>query len=73
MYNAAAISFSHLNALMSAGNVTQILDAVERGERQAAEQLLPLVYAELRRLAEQKMSHEAAGRASPVRAATRPL
>jgi RNA polymerase sigma factor (TIGR02999 family) len=46
---------------MSSGNVTLILDALERGERQAAEELLPMVYAELRRLAEQKMSHEAAG------------
>ena len=31
--------------------VTQLLDAVSRGEAQAAEQLLPLVYEELRRLA----------------------
>src|SRR5688572_29097699 len=31
--------------------VTQLLDAVTRGETQAAEQLLPLVYEELRRLA----------------------
>ncbi len=46
---------------MSSGNVTLILDALDRGEMQAAEELLPLVYAELRRLAEQKMSHEAAG------------
>ncbi len=46
---------------MSSGNITQILDALDRGERQAAEELLPLVYAELRRLAEQKMSHEVAG------------
>ena len=33
-------------------DVTQLLDAVSRGEPQAAEQLLPLVYDELRRLAE---------------------
>lgn len=46
---------------MSSGNVTRILDALDRGEHQAAEQLLPLVYAELHRLAEQKMSREAAG------------
>jgi RNA polymerase sigma factor (TIGR02999 family) len=32
-------------------DVTQLLDAVSRGEAQAAEQLLPLVYDELRRLA----------------------
>ena len=32
-------------------DVTRLLDAVERGEPQAAEELLPLVYQELRRLA----------------------
>jgi RNA polymerase sigma factor (TIGR02999 family) len=41
--------------------VTQILSAIERGEPQAAEQLLPLVYDELRRLAEQKLAHEQPG------------
>lgn len=38
--------------------VTQILGAIERGEPAAAEQLLPLVYQELRRLAAHKMSGE---------------
>ena len=41
--------------------VTQILQAVEQGDANAAEQLLPLVYQELRRLAAYKMSHEAPG------------
>jgi len=41
--------------------VTQILSAIERGDPQAAEQLLPLVYDELRRLAEQKLAHEQPG------------
>ncbi|HUE17482.1 MAG TPA: ECF-type sigma factor [Planctomycetaceae bacterium] len=41
--------------------VTQILNGLERGEVQAAEQLLPLVYEELRRLAAQKMARESAG------------
>jgi RNA polymerase sigma factor (TIGR02999 family) len=41
--------------------VTQILSAIERGDRQAAEQLLPLVYEELRRLAAQKMGQESPG------------
>ncbi|MCP5523796.1 MAG: hypothetical protein H7A46_19845 [Verrucomicrobiales bacterium] len=41
--------------------VTRLLDAVERGEPQAAEELLPLVYEELRRLAAHKMSAEPAG------------
>jgi RNA polymerase sigma factor (TIGR02999 family) len=42
-------------------DVTQILNAVALGDRQAADQLLPLVYGELRRLAEQKMAHEKPG------------
>jgi len=41
--------------------VTQLLDAVRRGEAQAAEQLLPLVYEELRRLAAGYLEHERAG------------
>jgi RNA polymerase sigma factor (TIGR02999 family) len=42
-------------------NVTQILSAIDRGETHAAEQLLPLVYDELRKLAAQKMSRELPG------------
>jgi len=42
-------------------DVTRILSAIERGDPQAAEQLLPLVYEELRRLAAQKMAQEAPG------------
>ena len=41
--------------------VTQLLKAVERGEQQAAEQLLPLVYEELRKIARAKMLHELPG------------
>jgi RNA polymerase sigma factor (TIGR02999 family) len=41
--------------------VTQLLDAVSRGETQAAEQLLPLVYEELRRLAAGYLDQEKAG------------
>ena len=41
--------------------VTQILAAIEQGNPQVAEQLLPLVYKELRRLAAQKLSREAPG------------
>jgi RNA polymerase sigma factor (TIGR02999 family) len=41
--------------------VTQILSAIEQGAPQAAEQLLPLVYDELRKLAAQKMAQEAPG------------
>jgi RNA polymerase sigma factor (TIGR02999 family) len=41
--------------------VTRILSAIEQGEPQAAEQLLPLVYDELRRLATQKLAQEKPG------------
>src|SRR5262245_56295269 len=41
--------------------VTRILSAVEDGDRQAAEQLLPLVYDELRKLAAVKLVHEKPG------------
>jgi RNA polymerase sigma factor (TIGR02999 family) len=41
--------------------VTRLLSAIERGEPQAAEQLLPLVYDELRKLAAQKLGHEQPG------------
>lgn len=42
-------------------DVTRMLEAIERGEGQAAEQLLPLVYSELRRLAAHKMASENPG------------
>jgi RNA polymerase sigma factor (TIGR02999 family) len=41
--------------------VTRILSAIEQGDPHAAEQLLPLVYDELRKLAAQKMAHEPPG------------
>src|SRR6187397_321286 len=41
--------------------VTRILSAIEQGDPQAAEQLLPLVYDELRKLAAQKLAHEKPG------------
>jgi RNA polymerase sigma factor (TIGR02999 family) len=39
----------------------RILTAIENGDRRAAEQLLPLVYDELRRLAVRKLAHESPG------------
>ncbi|MCW5551519.1 MAG: sigma-70 family RNA polymerase sigma factor [Verrucomicrobiae bacterium] len=42
-------------------DVTRILDAVRQGDAQAAEELLPLVYDELRRLATSKMANEPPG------------
>jgi RNA polymerase sigma factor (TIGR02999 family) len=41
--------------------VTNILSAIEQRDTSAAEQLLPLVYDELRRLAAQKLAHEQPG------------
>ena len=41
--------------------VTRILSAIEQGDPQASEQLLPLVYDELRRLAAQKLAQEKPG------------
>lgn len=41
--------------------VTEILNAVQRGEKQAAAQLLPLVYGELRKLAAAKLAKESSG------------
>jgi RNA polymerase sigma factor (TIGR02999 family) len=41
--------------------VTRILSAIEQGDPHAAEQLLPLVYNELRRLAAQKLAKEKPG------------
>ena len=43
------------------GNVTQILSAIEQGDAQAVDELLPVVYEELRRLAAAKMANESAG------------
>lgn len=42
-------------------DITLVLDAINRGESEASEKLLPLVYNELRGLAAARMSQEAAG------------
>src|SRR5262249_21723319 len=42
-------------------DVTRILSAIEQGDPSAAEQLLPLVYDELRKLAAQKLAQERPG------------
>jgi RNA polymerase sigma factor (TIGR02999 family) len=42
-------------------DLTRILSAIEEGDPHAAEQLLPLVYDELRRLAAHKLAHEKPG------------
>ena len=49
------------NAANNSAAFTRLLTAAEQGEAKAAEELLPLVYDELRRLAAYKMAHEAPG------------
>ncbi len=46
---------------MAHGNVTQILQQIESGDPSAAEQLLPLVYDELRKLAAARLTREKPG------------
>jgi RNA polymerase sigma factor (TIGR02999 family) len=50
-----------LAILLAMSDVTQILSQIERGDSQAAEQLLPLVYDELRKLAAARLTHEKLG------------
>ena len=45
-------------SILLVGEVTRILEALGRGETKAADELLPLVYEELRSLAAEKMAHE---------------
>jgi RNA polymerase sigma factor (TIGR02999 family) len=42
-------------------DVTRILNAIQEGQRTGSEELLPAIYEELRKLAAQKMAHEAPG------------
>ena len=51
----------HPDARSLMTDVTRILSAIEQGDQSAAEQLLPLVYDELRKLAAQRMAQEAPG------------
>jgi RNA polymerase sigma factor (TIGR02999 family) len=41
--------------------VTRVIEAIHQGDAEAADELLPLVYEELRRLAASKMANEAPG------------
>ena len=85
-YNGAA-RLTNQGPRKSMADVTRILNAIEQGDANAADELLPLVYEELRLLAARKMSHESPGqtlqatalvheayiRLSPSRFLTRPL
>ena len=61
----AAAPTADANATPAGGRlmveITRILEAIDEGDAHAAEELLPLVYDELRRLAAQKLSHEKPG------------
>ncbi len=52
---------THLNRSYFVPDVTRILNQIEEGDVAAASELMPLVYAELRRLAGHRMKKEAAG------------
>ena len=47
--------------LLSMNEVTRVLSQIDQGDPQAAEELLPLVYRELRKLAAAKLSQEQPG------------
>jgi RNA polymerase sigma factor (TIGR02999 family) len=59
VFRSRAVHRRHMLGGMA--DVTQILSAIEAGDQHAAEQLLPLVYDELRKLAAQKLAHEKPG------------
>ena len=52
---------NQLSVPRSEGDATRILSQIEKGDPLAAEQLLPLVYDELRKLAATKLAHEKPG------------
>jgi RNA polymerase sigma factor (TIGR02999 family) len=53
--------FDHDQAAHPMNDVTRLLSAIEQGDPQASEQLLPLVYRELRELARQRLAREKPG------------
>src|SRR5262249_11777414 len=54
-------SLTRALTLEHVSDVTRILDRVQQGDHRAAEELLPLIYEELRRLAAVKMADQPAG------------
>src|SRR5689334_18385646 len=57
----SAVSSGRSVAATAMGDATGILSAIEEGDPRAAEQLLPLVYDELRKLAAQRLARESPG------------
>jgi RNA polymerase sigma factor (TIGR02999 family) len=49
------------NLIYSMSDITQVLQAIRSGDGRASEELLPLVYSELRQLAAARMNNETAG------------
>src|SRR5207237_1394445 len=61
-YEVASLPVMSLGVMLATmSEVTRILSAIEQGDPQVSEQLLPLVYGELRKLATQKLAQEAPG------------
>jgi len=58
---AAPVPSTRLSSIFPMPPLTRILIAIEQGDAKASEELLPLVYDELRRLAAQKLSQEKPG------------
>ena len=57
----ASFGYQGLEGTWPVSEVTRILSALEQGDSQGAEDLLPLVYDELRRLAALRLAHERPG------------
>ena len=57
-----SLSVYNADAMPDASQITQVLQAISRSESGAAEQLLPLVYEDLRRLAMARMANEMSAR-----------
>jgi RNA polymerase sigma factor (TIGR02999 family) len=55
------LTLPRADILPGMSNVTEILNAISRGDSQATSQLLPMVYDDLRRLAARKLAREAPG------------
>ncbi|MEY2427501.1 MAG: hypothetical protein QOJ40_386 [Verrucomicrobiota bacterium] len=49
------------DSLCRVSDVTRVIEAIQHGDPRAADELLPLVYEELRKLAASRMANEAAG------------
>ena len=57
----ASVSRHAARDLLHMSDITRILNSIEQGDPRAADELLPLIYAELRRLAAAKMAREQPG------------